>query len=252
MNPHKFSITLLVSLCLLSVLELAAQKTPPPGGKVAVVVDERLAALRVAPQLSAKLVRRLGRGRLVAIRSAKATPNGITFLLVNISSRTHGWIQREAVVTPARVGDDQKLFDLIDCSSDFDRIVRSRIFLNYFRASSLRERVLLMLGDAAEAVSEKLTRDAAKRVSAADVAPESSYFLNFSGLDRYNRQGVGFVFEPSTKRLHYDGASWREIVRRYPKSPQANEARERLQKLETKCPTCFSKCPTCFSLSKTR
>jgi hypothetical protein len=240
MNPHKLSITLLVSLCLLPVVELAAQRTPPSGGRVAVVVDERLAALRATPQLNSKLVRRLGRGRQVAVRSAKTTPDGITFLLVNISSRTHGWIQREAVVTPSRVGDDKRLFSLIESSSDFDRIVRSRIFLNYFRVSSLRVRVLLMLGDAAEAVSEKLTRDASKRIRPSEVAPESSYFLNFSGLDRYNRQGVGFVFEPSTKRLHYDGASWREIVRRFPKSPQANEASERLRKLSNRCPTCFS------------
>jgi hypothetical protein len=233
MNPHKYSITLFVSLCLLPVVELTAQRKSPSGGRVAVVVDERLAALRVAPQLNAKLVRRLGRGKLVAVRNAKTAPDGITFLLVNISSRTHGWIQREAVVTPSRGSDDQRLFNLIKGSSDFDLIMRSRIFLNYFPLSPLRAQVLLILGDAAEAVSEKLTRDARKRIRPSDVAPESSYFLNFSGLDRYNRQGVGFVFEPTTTRLHYDGASWREIVKRYPKSPEAAEARERLEKLSS-------------------
>jgi TolA-binding protein len=30
---------------------------------------------------------------------------------------------------------------------------------------------------------------------------------------------------------HYDSASWREIVRRYPRSPEAEEARKRLETL---------------------
>ena len=59
-------------------------------------------------------------------------------------------------------------------------------------------------------------------------APEFSYFMNFNELDRYNRQGIGFVFDPATKQFHYDGAAWREIVRRHPQSPEAVEARKRL------------------------
>ena len=59
-------------------------------------------------------------------------------------------------------------------------------------------------------------------------APEFSYFLNFTGLDRYNRQGIRFVFDPETKTFHYDGASWNEILRRHPRSPQAPEAGQRL------------------------
>jgi hypothetical protein len=42
---------------------------------------------------------------------------------------------------------------------------------------------------------------------------------------------VRFVLDRSAKRLHYDGAAWREIVRRYPQSPEAAEARERLARL---------------------
>jgi hypothetical protein len=65
-------------------------------------------------------------------------------------------------------------------------------------------------------------------------APLHSYFLNYSGLDRYNRQGLGFVFDASGKQFHYDGGSWREILHRYPRSPEAAGARERLQALSSR------------------
>jgi hypothetical protein len=62
-------------------------------------------------------------------------------------------------------------------------------------------------------------------------APVRSYFLNYNGLDRYRKQGVVFTFNAASKTFHYDGASWREILRRYPRSPEADEARKRLEAL---------------------
>lgn len=230
MNPHK------LALCVLLILFTAhtnfAQQKPPKGGRLAIVVDERLAALRTTPQLNGKLVRRLSRGRMVAVRSMKTSADGITFFLVNMTSRTHGWIQREAVVSPSRGSDDRRLLTLIQLSKDFDRISRARIFLDYFPRSPLRPEVLLLLGDTAEELAAKLTTDAARRLKGDLVdAPEFSYYLNYTGLDRFNRQHVGFVFDKSAKRFHYDGAAWRELVRRYPKTPQAGEAKKRLQAL---------------------
>ena len=227
MFPHK------LTLCLLFILFLQvtsfAQKKPPSGGRLAVVVDERLAALRATPQLNGKLVRRLSRGRLVAVRSFKTSGDGITFVLVNVSSRTHGWIQRDAVVSPSRSGDDRRLFMLIQRSTGFDRIARARIFLDHFPRSPLRPEVLLLLGDTAESLAGKLSLDAARRLKE-DLgdAPEFSYYLNYTGLDRYNRQRVVFVFDKITKRFHYDGAAWRELIRHYPRSIAALEARKRL------------------------
>ena len=107
--------------------------------------------------------------------------------------------------------------------------MRARIFLEHFPRSTYRPEVLLLLGDAAEQASSRLSRDATRRMTGELAAPEFSYLLNHTGLDRYNRQGVRFVFDRSNKRLHYDGWSWREIVRRYPRSPEATEARHRLQ-----------------------
>jgi len=92
--------------------------------------------------------------------------------------------------------------------------------------------VLLLYGDTAEAAADRLSRDASRRLPvnqmAATDAPDFSYFLNYTGLDRYNRQGIRFVFDRESKRFHYDGASWNEIIRRHPRSPEATEARRRL------------------------
>jgi hypothetical protein len=226
MIPHK--LTLCLFLVFFAHVIGVAQRKPPAGGRLAVVVDERLGALRSTPQLNARLVRRLGRGRMVAIRSAKTT-DGITFLLVNVSRRTQGWIQREAVVSPTRSGDDQRLMRLIEHSQGFDRITRARIFLDHFTRSPLRPEVLLLLGDTAEELAAQLSTDAARRLKDdPGEAPEFSYYLNYTGLDRYNRQGVKFLVDRSTKRFHYDGSVWRDLIRRYPKTPQAREAKNRL------------------------
>ena len=231
MLPHKLTLCLFLLLVNSSSI-LAQQRKPPSGGRLAIVVDERLAALRVTPQLNGRLVRRLSRGRLLAVRSVKTNTDGVSFLLVNVSNRTRGWIQREAVVSPFRSGDDQRLLMLIERSQGFDRIARSRIFLDHFPRSRLRPTVLLLLGDAAEELATRLSRDAARRLKQdRGDAPEFTYFLNYTGLDRYNRQGITFLFDHSTKRFHYDGASWRELIRRYPHSPEASQAKINLDSL---------------------
>ena len=232
MNPHKLTL----QLCLLLIcVFLSAEISFPKGataGRRGIVVDERLAALRRTPQLSGPLVRRLSRGRKMTIRASKTTPDGVVFLRVNVTTRTHGWIQREAVASPSHAGDDRRLLDLIKASHGFDQIVRARIFLDHFPRSPLRPKVLLLLGNAAQAQAADLSRDATKRLNGTTAnAPGFTYYLNYSGLDRYNRQRVTFIFDRSTKSFHYDGAAWRELVRRYPKSAESVEARKHLAKL---------------------
>lgn len=211
------------------------KRRAPAGGQHAVVVDERLAALRDEASLTARLVQRLGRGRAVSITGARQSGDGINFYRVAVTRRTRGWLAAESVATPTRAGEDERLLRLIRGSEDFARIARARIFLEHFPRSPLRPAVLLILGDEAEAAASKLSRDAVRRLDAREMAaggaPLDSYFLNFNELDRYNKQGVTFLFERAAKRFHYDGASWREIVRRYPRSLEAAEARKRLDAL---------------------
>ena len=130
---RKFSLILLCAFLALLPVSAFAKRRPPAGGRVAVVVDERLSALRTTPELSGILLRRIGRGALVAIRGEKRTRDGVVFYRVNVTSRTSGWIQRDAVVSPSRSGDDARLLRLIKGSEDFDRIARARIFLDNFR-----------------------------------------------------------------------------------------------------------------------
>jgi hypothetical protein len=225
MYPHKLN-TLLTTFLFVFYFQLTviAQRKPPTGGRIAVVVDERLSALRSTPELSGTLMRRIGRGRWVAIRSAKKTSDGIVFYRVSVSSRTQGWMQREAIASAYQLDDDRRLLALILSSTDFDRVARARIFLNLFPKSTLRPRVLLLFGEAAEEAAPRLTHDAVRRLGVLD----STYYLNYTGLDRYNRQGVRFTFDQTTRQFHYNGAAWRELIRRYPKSPEAIKATERL------------------------
>jgi len=237
MSPksNKLLNAVVVALLIFSLTESQgiAKKRVPPGGRVAVVVDERLSALRAAPDLTASLLERLGRGRLVSIRGEKITSDGLKFYRVAISRKTLGWLQSEAVVVPWRAGDDARLVRLIENSEEFDRIIRARTFLDVFPQSILRPKVLALYADASEDVAQKLSRDAQRRFTRnelpADGAPEFSYYLNFNGLDRYNRAGVTFQFDRTAKKFSYDGAAWREILRKHPNSPEAVEARKRLE-----------------------
>ena len=229
-----------ITIFALFIVYASAQNTfaqkprVPPGGHLAIVADERLAALRGSPDPSSRLIRRLSRGRFVSIRGSTRTRDGLTFYHVAINRRTAGWLQSDAVIAPWRLGDDDRLARLLDGADEFDRVARARIFFSSFAHSALRPKVLLIYGDAAEAAAAKLSREAERRFERRELpaggAPEFSFYLNYSGLDRYNRQGVTFTFDRATKQFHYEGWAWREIVRRYPNSPEAAEAREHLDR----------------------
>jgi hypothetical protein len=166
---------------------------------------------------------------------SRRASDDITFYRVMLTRRTGGWVQSEAVVSTARKDDDERLLRLIRGSEDFDRLARAHIFLELFPKSPLRPTVLLLYAEAAEEAASRLSRDASRRLDAGEMkaggAPDYSYFLNYTGLDRYNRQGISFVFDRSKKQFHYDGAAWREILRRYPNSAEAEAARKRLDLL---------------------
>jgi hypothetical protein len=69
---------------------------------------------------------------------------------------------------------------------------------------------------------------------AASGAPHHSFNLNYVSLERFRKLKVDFLFNSNTKLLHYDGASWREILQKSPKTAEAIEAQKRLDSLKVK------------------
>lgn len=201
------------------------------GTRSAIVVDERLSVLRLAPQLSAPLIRRIGRGRIVTVLDTKRSREGVVFHRVAVTRRTRGWLQRESLISPHRIDDDARLLRLINASRDFDRLARARIFLDAFPHSRLRPAVLLMFGEEAEKAAAKLTLEAARRLDPTEMsatgASLASYFLSYSGLDRYRRQGIVFTYDETTRQFEYDGAVWRELMRKHRESHEAAIVRSR-------------------------
>ncbi len=231
----RFLIFVCLVCCCFVERSLAKNRRPNLSGRAAVVIDERLAVLRDAPSLTATLLQRMSRGRAVAITGMKRSSDGVTFYRVSVTRRTGGWVQADALAAQGRAGEDERVLRLILASEDFERIARSRIFLDMFPRSTLRPRVLLLFGEAAEAAAAKLSREAQRRLAEREIeaggAPAFTYFMNYAGLDRYARQGVGFTFKRAAKQFHYDGESFREILRSYPHSPEAARARELLNNL---------------------
>ena len=234
--PTRRHTSLLLFIILSGFTLTYAQKPRvPPGGHIAIVADERLAALRTSPDTSARLLRRITRGRFVSVRGSNRSRDGLLFYRVFVTRRTSGWLQSDAVIASWHEGDDDRLLRLLDGADEFDRVARARIFLDAFPRSPLRPKVLLIYGDAAEEAAAKLSRETERRFERRELpnagAPEFSYYLNYSGLDRYNRQGVTFTFDRATKRFHYEGWAWREIVRRHANTEEVTAARARLAKL---------------------
>jgi hypothetical protein len=228
---------ILCACCCVMDTRAQPRRRVPVTNRSAVVVDERLAVLRDGPELSARLLQRMSRGRVVLILGTRRSSDGLTFYRVAVTRRTSGWLQTESVVSPGRAEDDERLLRLIRGSTDFDRVVRARVFLDLFPKAAARPQVLMIYAEAAEAAALKLSRDAARRLDEGEMtaggAPLFSYFLSYNGLDRYRRQGIVFTFNRTTKQFHYDGESWREVLRRYSRSPEALEARKRLDALST-------------------
>lgn len=200
----------------------------------AIVIDERLAVLRFEPNLSAVVLQRMRTGREMQIVGER-DHDGVRFYRVQMPPETIGWVQAEAVVSKNRAGDDQRLARFIRASEGFEQVERAQIFLENFPSSALRPAVLLLAGDLLEEHAARLTRDAVRRLDdgemRANAAPVHSYFMNYNGLDRYRKIGANFVFDAANKRFRYDGAWWRELVRKHPGSAESKEAAKRLEAL---------------------
>lgn len=206
-------------------------------GQRAMVFDERFSALRTQPDVKAPLTQRLRRGHAVGILSAVRDKQGRPrFYRVAVTRNTRGWILAEALVRLGRAEDAERLMKLIDeTNDDFVRAQLARLCADEFRLTPAAPRALLVLGQAAERAAERLSREAKRGLG--NEEPDGGisrrdYLLNHSSLDRYNRIGITFDYAAAGERIVYDGGAYRELLRKYPRSMEADEARQRLEKLK--------------------
>ncbi len=217
-------------------VELRSPKSEPVAGRPtylkAFVIDDRLSALRREPALQSQVIRRLRLGRLVFIvGTSKPRTGQPRFCRVAVTRRTRGWLHQSALAVPSRSGEDQRIINLIESSSDaVDRITLCRIVIERFGHSRLLPHAMLLLGEEAERVADTLSKRTQRRL--ADVrgtdASLRDYYLSDAGLDRYSRLGIAFDFNDAADEFIYNGKAYREIVRRFPKSEEAGLARQRL------------------------
>jgi hypothetical protein len=230
----RFSVFVVISFWLF-VVSVPAARRPPWNGdgryRKAFVVDSGLSALRRSPSPSSTCLRRLRLGRSLYVISTHKGQDGIGYYFVAVTRRTRGYIDRAAVASPAQRGDDARLMRLIEEAEGIDQITLCRLLVTQFASSRFCPDALLIEGMAAEGMARELSRRVARRPPRRldkELMPER-YLLNYSGLDRYSRLGIGFrIIDES---FHYDGAAYRRILNRYPRSQAAQTARERLEEI---------------------
>lgn len=256
---HKIMKFILSSILLCLTLSASAQTRKPITknvasapvkvreiGSTAFVLDETLSVLRLKPSLFAEPVQRMRRGRAVKILGMTEA-DGVKFYRVSAPPSSSGWVQADAVFGKFRPNDDARLAQLVQASSGFDQIELATEFFSLYPNSQFRPALLLLFGDLLEEAGAKLSKDAGSRLDrremAASAAPMHSYYLNFVSLDRYRKLGIIFLFNPHTRQFHYEGSSWGEIIKKFPVSNEAAEAKKRLDSLKEKMARTDSKKP---------
>jgi len=204
-------------------------------GQHAVVFDDRLSALREQPDVKAPLKQRLSRGRVVGVLGTGKSKSGSQFLRVAISRNVRGWVLAAAIARLGSAADGEKMLAAIaESKDDLMKLRLARLCADQLRLPTIAPKALLALGQAADHAAERLSRDADRRLG--DAVPNGNlskrdFVLSFNGLDRFNRAGVTFEYDESKDRIVYDGAAYRELLRRYPRSAEAQTVQERLAKL---------------------
>ncbi len=233
-RPSVFSRLLLLSaIALLCCLNAQAQRA----ANRAFVIDDRLAVLRKEPDIQAQVVRRLRIGRPVQIvKSRPQTAKQPGFYQVAVTRRTRGWIHEAAIASPNRAGEDKRVLELITAMDDnFDRVTLCHLFIEKFSSSPLMPQALLLFGEEMDRAAQTLSRNVNRRLkSLPETLPESrrrDYYLSDSGLDRYSRLGVRFEY---AGEYVYDGQVYRELLKRFPRSQQAEAARRHLEAAKAK------------------
>ena len=174
------------------------------------------------------------RGREVKVLGV-AEADGVKFFKVTAEPKNWGWVQSDAVFGKFRPEDEERLAKLVQAMSGFEQIELAAFYFALYPNSKFSPAILLLFGDLCQETAVRLSRDATSRLDrremAASGAPLHSYYLNFNMLDRYRKLGITFRFDPETKTYYYDGASWRKLIDKFGASPEAAEARKRLESI---------------------
>ncbi|KAF0207367.1 MAG: hypothetical protein FD167_5490 [bacterium] len=229
-------LTIIILLCFFSFPIYAVEKEPWNAEgqfRRAIVVDTGLSALRKSPSVASTCLRRLRIGRKIFIISSVKNSDGIKYYFVAVTRRTRGYIDASALVSPSQASDDVRLMRLVENAEGVDKIILAQALVKNFPQSRFCPDAFLAEGRVAEQIATELSRRTTRH-SPRQLDPEidlERYLLNYSGLDKYNRLGINFQIDPIEKIYRYDGAAYKKILTRYPKSQAALIASEKLQTL---------------------
>jgi hypothetical protein len=213
----------------------------------AFVVDDRLSALRPRPDIKSPVMRRLRLGRPVyVIESRGVKKDQPRFYRVAQTRRTRGWVHEAAIAIPARPGEDGRVIRLIEnrfseketVTEIFDRMLLCKLVIEKFSNSKLIPKAMGLLAKDAERAASLLNRTVQRHPKRLDRendrATLSDLYLGDASLDRYTRLGVHFDYLEKSGEYLYDGQVHRELLKRFPKSEEAAEARKQLEILQQK------------------
>ena len=208
----------------------------------AFVVDDRLSALRPRADIKSPVMRRLRLGRPVYVIESRGAKNDQPkFYRVAQTRRTRGWIHDAAIAIPNRVGEDARVIRLIEerfseketATEIFDRMLLCKLVIEEFSNSKLVAKAMALLAQDAERAASLLSRTAQKHPKRLgqenDRASLRDYYLSDASLDRYTRLGVHFDYLEKSGEYLYDGQAHRDLLKRFPKSEEAVEARRQLE-----------------------
>lgn len=166
------------------------------------VVDERIAALRTEPRLTATVAKRLRTGRMVAIVSRTRDANGLSWVRVAVTRRTRGWLLELAIAAPADRAGNVRLADMLDTTTGYERLRLSRLALDHF--PRLGAAGLAAFREESAAAAALLSRRLAARddlPTGCSAAVLRAFLLSDPLLDRYSRLGVAFDVDSMTRTV---------------------------------------------------
>jgi hypothetical protein len=210
----------------------------------AFVVDERLAALRKAADLKSQVLRRLRPPRPVYLIDASGGAHGRPkFYRVAVTRRTRGWIHEAAIAIPGRANEDARLMRRLaetrqekeGLANFADRLVLGKLFIEQFPTSKLMPKALLWFGEDSYRLAAWLKGTAQRHLKNLDDEIRArDFYLSDPGLDRFSKLGVRFDYSEKTGEYVYDGQAYRDLIRRFPKSPEAALGRQALALMQQK------------------